>query len=75
VAQDLGRGYEDLGNAARKIWLDLGARIRFPVSPLLEATGGTSPADRLPPASGVPSGNRPRIAVGEKRTSKIRPGP
>jgi Patatin-like phospholipase len=44
-AQDLGRGYEDLGNAARKIWLDLGARIRFPVSPLLEATRGTSPAE------------------------------
>jgi hypothetical protein len=44
-AQDLGRGYEDLGNAARKIWLDLGARIRFPVSPLLEATRGTIPAE------------------------------
>ena len=44
-AQDLGRGYEDLGNAARKIWLDLGARIRFPVSPLLEATRGTSPME------------------------------
>jgi hypothetical protein len=45
--EDLGREWEDLGDAARKIWLDLGARIRFPMSPLLEATTGTCPA-KLP---------------------------
>jgi Patatin-like phospholipase len=39
--QDLGREFEDLGNAVRKIWIDLGVRIRFPNSPLLAATKDT----------------------------------
>jgi Patatin-like phospholipase len=43
--QDLDRGYEDLGNAVRKISIDLGVRIRFPNSPLLLATKDSKPAD------------------------------
>jgi hypothetical protein len=39
--QDPGREFEDLGNAVRKIWIDLGVRIRFPDSPLLSATKDT----------------------------------
>jgi hypothetical protein len=69
--EDLGREWEDLGDAARKIWLDLGARIRFPMSPLLEATTGTCPA-KLPYfalgtieylSDGAPGGGRPRPAT------------
>jgi hypothetical protein len=44
-AEDRDRIYEDLGNAVRKIWIDLGVRIRFPESALLEATGETKPTD------------------------------
>ena len=44
-AQDVKRGYEDLGNAVRKIWIDLGVRISFLASPLLAADENTTPAD------------------------------
>lgn len=37
------RGFEDLGNAVRKIWIDLGVRITFEKSDLLMATD-TAPA-------------------------------
>ena len=36
-AEDRGRAYEDLGNAVRKIWIDLGVRITFEACPLLQA--------------------------------------
>lgn len=39
------RGFEDLGNAVRKIWIDLGVRITFESSDLLKATEGTSAID------------------------------
>lgn len=35
--QDRDRGFADLGNAVRKIWIDLGVRIEFDKSPLLQA--------------------------------------
>jgi hypothetical protein len=35
--QDRDRGFEDLGNAVRKIWIDLGVRITFSDSGLLAA--------------------------------------
>jgi hypothetical protein len=35
--QDAERGFEDLGNAVRKIWIDLGVRIAFDQSKLLQA--------------------------------------
>jgi hypothetical protein len=35
--QDADRGFEDLGNAVRKIWIDLGVRIEFDKSLLLAA--------------------------------------
>jgi hypothetical protein len=35
--QDRGRGFDDLGNAVRKIWIDLGVRITFDDSGLLAA--------------------------------------
>jgi hypothetical protein len=35
--QDRDRGFEDLGNAVRKIWIDLGVRIKFKESGLLAA--------------------------------------
>jgi hypothetical protein len=35
--QDAERGFEDLGNAVRKIWIDLGVRITFDRSKLLQA--------------------------------------
>ncbi len=35
--QDAARGFEDLGNAVRKIWIDLGVQITFEASPLLTA--------------------------------------
>ena len=39
--QDGKRGFADLGNAVRKIWIDLGIRITFDESPLLSATSDT----------------------------------
>lgn len=42
---DPDRGFEDLGNAVRKIWIDLGARITFENSDLLRATEDTKPID------------------------------
>lgn len=39
--EDAERGFEDLGNAVRKIWIDLGVRISFTDSPLLQATKKT----------------------------------
>ena len=42
---DPGRGFEDLGNAVRKIWIDLGVRITFENSDLLKATEETSTID------------------------------
>ncbi len=36
------RGFEDLGNAVRKIWIDLGVRITFESSDLLRATKDTA---------------------------------
>ena len=44
-AQDRDRKYEDLGNAVRKIWIDLGVRVSFEDLPLLRATEDTKPAD------------------------------
>jgi hypothetical protein len=44
-AQDAQRQFEDLGNAVRKIWIDLGVRIRFEAAPLLTMTRDTKPAD------------------------------
>lgn len=43
--QDGKRGFEDLGNAVRKIWIDLGVRITFPDAPLLRAETEAKPAD------------------------------
>lgn len=43
--QDGKRGFEDLGNAVRKIWIDLGVRITFPDAPLLQAGMDAKPAD------------------------------
>jgi hypothetical protein len=43
--QDGKRGFEDLGNAVRKIWIDLGVRITFPDAPLLQAGIDAKPAD------------------------------
>jgi hypothetical protein len=42
---DPDRGFEDLGNAVRKIWIDLGVRITFERSDLLKATKDTSAID------------------------------
>jgi hypothetical protein len=39
------RGFEDLGNAVRKIWIDLGVRITFESSDLLRATRDTRAID------------------------------
>jgi hypothetical protein len=41
--EDANRGFEDLGNAVRKIWIDLGVRITFERSRLLRADGNTKP--------------------------------
>jgi hypothetical protein len=43
--QDGKRGFADLGNAVRKIWIDLGVRINFDDSKLLQAGGKTSSDD------------------------------
>jgi hypothetical protein len=45
AGQDEARGFEDLGNAVRKIWIDLGVRITFPDCPLLAADAETKPKD------------------------------
>ena len=42
---DPGRGFEDLGNAVRKIWIDLGVRITFEKSALLTANDDTKRID------------------------------
>jgi hypothetical protein len=42
---DPDRGFEDLGHAVRKIWIDLGVRITFERSDLLKATKDTSAID------------------------------
>jgi hypothetical protein len=42
---DPDRGFADLGNAVRKIWIDLGVRITFEESDLLRASGDTSAID------------------------------
>jgi hypothetical protein len=42
---DPDRGFEDLGNAVRKIWIDLGVRITFENSDLVKATKDTSTID------------------------------
>jgi hypothetical protein len=42
---DPDRGFEDLGNAVRKIWIDLGVRITFENSDLLRATEQTNAID------------------------------
>jgi hypothetical protein len=42
---DPDRGFADLGNAVRKIWIDLGVRITFEDSDLLRATKDTSAID------------------------------
>lgn len=39
---DPNRGFADLGNAVRKVWIDLGIRIRFD-PPLLQADNDTKP--------------------------------
>ncbi|MBI1774919.1 MAG: patatin-like phospholipase family protein [Proteobacteria bacterium] len=44
AGQDGARHFEDLGNAVRKIWIDLGVRITFEGSDLLAATDKTPPA-------------------------------
>jgi Patatin-like phospholipase len=44
-AEDRGRAYEDLGNAVRKIWIDLGVRISFEACPLLQADKETKPLE------------------------------
>ena len=45
IDADAERGFGDLGDAVRKIWIDLGIRIRFPEADLLQATGDAKPAD------------------------------
>ncbi|HEU0217785.1 MAG TPA: hypothetical protein VFQ90_14100, partial [Stellaceae bacterium] len=47
AGQDADRGYVDLGNAVRKIWIDLGVRITFEGSPLLKAAKDAKP-DTVP---------------------------
>jgi hypothetical protein len=42
---DPGRGFADLGNAVRKIWIDVGVQIIFEDSDLLGATKDTSAID------------------------------
>jgi hypothetical protein len=44
-AEDRDRAYEDLGNAVRKIWIDLGISISFDGSFLLQADKDTKPLD------------------------------
>jgi Patatin-like phospholipase len=44
-AEDRGRAYKDLGNAVRKIWIDLGVRISFERSFLLQADNDTKPLE------------------------------
>jgi hypothetical protein len=44
AGEDAERGFEDLGNAVRKIWIDLGIRITFDDTQLLESTGESDPA-------------------------------
>lgn len=39
------RGFVDLGDAVRKIWIDLGARVSFAGSALLQAGADAKPAD------------------------------
>ncbi|HTW51567.1 MAG TPA: patatin-like phospholipase family protein [Stellaceae bacterium] len=43
AGQDASRGYADLGNAVRKIWIDLGIRVTFDNSPLLKADKDAKP--------------------------------
>ena len=43
--QDGKRGFADLGNAVRKIWIDLGVRITFQNAPLLQAGVDAKSAD------------------------------
>jgi hypothetical protein len=44
-AEDRNRTYEDLGNAVRKIWIDLGVRVSFDASLLLQADKATKPLE------------------------------
>jgi hypothetical protein len=69
--QDLGRGYEDLGNAVRKIWIDLGVRIRFPNSPLLQAGRDAKPAELAYCALGTIDYSSDGIAGEPARPGKI----
>jgi hypothetical protein len=43
--QDRARGFEDLGNAVRKIWIDLGVRITFADAPLIQAAADAKSVD------------------------------
>ena len=43
--KDAQRGFGDLGNAVRKIWIDLGVRISFDNSPLLAADKDAKPIE------------------------------
>jgi len=42
AAEDRGRAYEDLANAALKIWIDLSVRIAFANSLLLQVSIGAA---------------------------------
>jgi hypothetical protein len=42
---DPGRGFIDLGDAVRKVWIDLGVRIQFRDSDLLQATRDSKPEE------------------------------
>jgi len=68
AAEDAGRTFEDLGNAVRKIAIDLGVRIVFPNAELLAATAETPRRDlpyfalgTIEYVSDAGSGEAPRI--------------
>lgn len=45
AGEDGPRGFDDLGNLVRKAWIDLGVRISFEGSALLQSTGTAKPED------------------------------
>ena len=66
--------FEDLGNAVRKIWIDLGVRIEFPQLHTLKARGKAAPGDAyvvlgdiLYPERGAPRGRDSLYQAGVSR--------
>jgi hypothetical protein len=73
--QDRARGFEDLGNAVRKIWIDLGVRITFADAPLIQAAADAKPADIPYFALGtIHYINEPDLNVRSGKLLYIKPG-